>query len=768
MGMDGPAYRETVRRAREHIERGTAEDLKTAEEELGRLRRIFPKQMEYICAVVALMIARGEDGAKCRHILDHTAQEYYSFPVLADVFELKSRTFPEGTPEWRQTKFSSAFYQNGILPQEAFVQLNERKVEFLAEPSNPDLMRSLAEAYYVTRNMLAYFILMMAYCRMMEREDYDNLLVEDTGIPYPDPVCRGNFGFLLRMFTDGNSNLFLLIGTEEDTSDQQVLSRALRILGQQSILIRETSAVETVKDLNTYALHCIREARAEEEQIVLDAGKYRHADGREESAVPTIVRLLSRSTEQEAPLIVFARDNRMNGLHMQEELGGDIQRLSYCLPPQFSYGFGFAWTGDYLKYISYLYGEQVEPLLDAPASCDFSIVIPVRNSANTLRYTVETCLAIDYDGSYEIVISDNSDPDHIEVRRFIDELNDPRVRYYKTPFVLPLDKSFEYAYLHAHGAFIFSLGADDGVLPWALRYIKQAMKDYPSASFFSWRRDYFLWPGSAEVSVQRIQFFEKDVSEQYMAYPLRGEHAGIIANIKAVLYRIPLFYINSGFRHGYLREVLRKTGRIIDGGCQDIYMGAVNLLLQKECVEIQCPLTIAGMSGHSIGGASANIAYDVAGVPPAQPNVPLRARLGEYVPRGAEMAIPYIITADTFIFYMTLCRFGEFGIPMNFRPEVGYTDLADHIFLTDLRFERFWGLLLYASTLCSSFIHDQCLSFYERVCSRLEQINNPSGTVPHIKQGYSEQDKMITLDPTAFGCHNIADAARFEAQLLNL
>ena len=35
MGMDGPAYRETVRRAREHIERGTAEDLKTAEEESG-------------------------------------------------------------------------------------------------------------------------------------------------------------------------------------------------------------------------------------------------------------------------------------------------------------------------------------------------------------------------------------------------------------------------------------------------------------------------------------------------------------------------------------------------------------------------------------------------------------------------------------------------------------------------------------------------------------------------------------------------------------
>ena len=325
--MDGQTYLEIVRRARARIERGTEENLAAAERELENLRRIFPKRLEYICAAVALMIARGEDGDKCRSILDYTAQEFYPMPALADVFELKSRTFLEGSPAWRQTRFAHDFYANGVLPQDAFAHLAALKKKFLTESLDADLLRALAEEYYVTRNMTAYFILMIAYCRVTGREDYDDILIEDTGIPYPDPVYRGNFGFLLRMFTDGNSNLFLLVGTAEERSDQQVLARALDILGQQAMLVCETTATEQAENLNAYALHCIQGARADGEQIVLDVGRYRHADGREESATPAVIRLLARSTAQTAPLIVIARDDRMDELHAKDALAGDIQRL---------------------------------------------------------------------------------------------------------------------------------------------------------------------------------------------------------------------------------------------------------------------------------------------------------------------------------------------------------------------------------------------------------------------------------------------------------
>ena len=768
--MDGQTYLEIVRRARARIERGTEEDLAAAERELENLRRIFPKRLEYICAAVALMIARGEDGDKCRNILDYTAQEFYLMPALADVFELKSRTFPKGSPAWRQTRFAHDFYANGVLPQDTFAHLTALKEKFLMGSLDVDLLRALAEEYYVTRNMTAYFILMIAYCRVMGREDYDDILIEDTGIPYPEPIYRGNFGFLLRMFTDENSNLFLLIGTTEDCFDQQILARALGILGQQAMLVCETTVTERTEDLNAYALHCIQGARADGEQIVLDVGRYRHADGREESATPAVIRLLAKSTVQKAPLIVIARDNRMDELHAKVALAGDIQRLSYCLPPQFSYGFSFAWAGDYLTYISYFYGESIEPLLNAPATCDFSIVIPARNSADTLRYTLETCLAIDYDGSYEIVLSDNSDEGSSEVRRLVEELNDSRIRYYKTPFMLEIDKSFEYAYLHARGAFTFSLGADDGVLPWALKYIRQAMEDYPSATVFSWRKEFYTWPGFMPEGqdVHILQCFDSGQREQYVAYSLRSDHTNIISKIKSCLYRLPLLYVNAGFRRGYLREVLRRTGRLINGRSQDIYMGAVNLFLQEECIEIQCPLAITAMSGHSLGATARNLTFDIDQIPSTVRHIPQCKRQGEYVPRGAEMAIPYILTADTFIFYMSVCQLRELGISMDFCPEQSYTELSHHILLADLHFERYWGLLLHGSTRCAPYVHDQCLRFYEKLCEQPERIDDPRVNVPWIQKGYSKQENAIRLNPVAFGCKNVADVAQLEARILNL
>ena len=62
-----------------------------------------------------------------------------------------------------------------------------------------------------------------------------------------------------------------------------------------------------------------------------------------------------------------------------------------------------------LEKLRRVFPRILEALLDALPVCDFSIVIPVRNAVDTLRHTLQTCLAQDYTGSYEIVLSDNSD-----------------------------------------------------------------------------------------------------------------------------------------------------------------------------------------------------------------------------------------------------------------------------------------------------------------------------------------------------------------------
>ena len=56
----------------------------------------------------------------------------------------------------------------------------------------------------------------------------------------------------------------------------------------------------------------------------------------------------------------------------------------------------------------------------------FSVVIPTRQRANTLRHTLQTCLASDFD-DYEIVVCDNcSSP---ETRQVVEEAASRRVVY---------------------------------------------------------------------------------------------------------------------------------------------------------------------------------------------------------------------------------------------------------------------------------------------------------------------------------------------------
>jgi glycosyltransferase involved in cell wall biosynthesis len=154
-----------------------------------------------------------------------------------------------------------------------------------------------------------------------------------------------------------------------------------------------------------------------------------------------------------------------------------------------------SWYGDYLSYISKIYGQDCHAMVDESPSKRFSIVIPARNSSDTLRYTLQTCLEQRYTGDYEIIVSDNSTGHNAAVYELCQELNNPRIVYLKTPRDLPLAKSFEYAYLHAKGEYIFAIGSDDGLLPWALEILDGIAQQYPDEEIIQWTRAFYAWSG---------------------------------------------------------------------------------------------------------------------------------------------------------------------------------------------------------------------------------------------------------------------------------
>jgi glycosyltransferase involved in cell wall biosynthesis len=72
----------------------------------------------------------------------------------------------------------------------------------------------------------------------------------------------------------------------------------------------------------------------------------------------------------------------------------------------------------------------------------FSVVIPTYNRANLLKYGIQTVLEQKF-GDFEIVVSDNCSSDNTE--EIVKNLNDPRIKYFKTEKNIPMLENWRYA-----------------------------------------------------------------------------------------------------------------------------------------------------------------------------------------------------------------------------------------------------------------------------------------------------------------------------------
>lgn len=262
--------------------------------------------------------------------------------------------------------------------------------------------------------------------------------------------------------------------------------------------------------------------------------------------------------------------------------------------------------GNYLYTAKYLYHVDIPKRMAEKPKVKVSIVIPTKNCSYTLKSTLETCLNQDYE-DYEIVVSDNSDETYRDTYELVQSFNNPKIKYYRTPYALPLGKSFEYAYLLAQGEFIFSIGSDDGVFPYTVSHIAKLLERYPEENLLLWQRITYIWPELKATGQADNLLFPNKLEKA--SYPVETEwmfeqimdHANRGMN---VIYSAPLLYINSGMRRRHILEVIRLTGKFLEGSSQDIYTGILNLAMYDHVIYEELPLAISGMSDRSIGAES--------------------------------------------------------------------------------------------------------------------------------------------------------------------
>lgn len=534
-------------------------------------------------------------------------------------------------------------------------RFQQKKLDFINHPESTEIAGQLLDYYFIFNDKIL-FCLLISY---MQNKGMAFPVRREWFLDFP------NKGYLTENLETNAEVPFIVVEEEVfDGLDEKIISFILKELSKKVYYIKAPMVFEVdhVIDIeDTVAASMDTMEISEGIYTIYPAAViYKEedlGDNREYLLNHIIQNDLKRQTA-----VILARGTLMDNLCRQPILKKNLERLSGLISPPLESQMVFGWAGEYLSYISQIHDTDAARLLARPTECSYSIIVPARNSASTLRYTLMSCLNQRYQGDYEIVLSDNSTPGNTEVYQLYKELNDPRIKYYRTPREYNLSRSFEFAFLHARGEFLLSLGSDDALLPWTLEALDELRKSYPDEDVIQWERGFYAWPGFN--GGQQHQFviprnYQKGCfSPEYLS---RQFYFGSIFSNSDQMYLLPNLYLNSGCRRDYLKSILAKTGRLFDGICQDIYMGVVNAAINDKILNIRYPLTIAGMSGGSMG-AKANMIYELKEEESAFLNdLKKTANIGAYSASPYERLMPEV-TTDKSSLYNCILRMIARGV----------------------------------------------------------------------------------------------------------
>lgn len=425
-----------------------------------------------------------------------------------------------------------------------------------------------------------------------------------------------NIGYFYEQLICDKNKIFVLIADSyNDYITYTTLAKALTLLGKQVKLIAQLVSIDVEQPIllsDTVEISLDNVENIDGYELIHPVEILYNKDSIGNNTALLIDNIL-KSTKDEYANLITTRDI-FEFLSDTSELNMRIQ----CLSPYKGYTFSnfltYGYIGKYSSYINRIYNVNYIEELSKKSDCEFSIVIPARNSAYTLQYTLQTCLEQRgmTDKDYEIIISDNSLGNYNEIHNLVQTLNDTKIKYFHTPRNLPLNRSFEFAFSKARGEMIIPIGSDDGILPWGLETLRNCMVDYQHDDVFAWHRGFFQWSKSNSNQAGKLVIprFYKKRKYNIDRYNCIKALSTLLNNTQSLMYTVPTLYINSGFKRRYLNKIINKTGRLWDGYTQDIYMSIVNLLINEGYVFMEYPLTIAGMSDNSLGSKAVKLKSD--------------------------------------------------------------------------------------------------------------------------------------------------------------
>lgn len=234
----------------------------------------------------------------------------------------------------------------------------------------------------------------------------------------------------------------------------------------------------------------------------------------------------------------------------------------------------------------------------------FSIIIPIKNRASTLKYTLKSCINQKYFDDYEVVVSDNCSDDNI--LEVINEANSDKIRYIRTERHLLLNENFNFGVDNAKGEYLIILGSDDGISTYALYYLDKII-NITNEKIIAWRTLDYFWP-ECLVNSNKIHMYSfKDINKLEIAEKVNEKFAK-----RQFVEGLPSLYCCATIHRDIIDKVKKETGRHVhDSAIADTYSALVCAHAAKKFIRVKLYATIYAESkfGTQIDSINKNIKY---------------------------------------------------------------------------------------------------------------------------------------------------------------
>jgi glycosyltransferase involved in cell wall biosynthesis len=222
-----------------------------------------------------------------------------------------------------------------------------------------------------------------------------------------------------------------------------------------------------------------------------------------------------------------------------------------------------------------------------------SVIIPTRERAETLRYTLSTALE-QTSPHLEVIVSDNFSQD--DTAQVVRSFSDPRVQLINPGQRLPMCDHWDFALRHAAGDYVMFIGDDDAILPGALDRLEASILR-TRGLVYCWPRPVYNWPMDGKPA----RVIDLPPTTQPSEIDLEKLARLVVTMGGWKCHRLPCMY-HSAVARRIPDSIRERTGRVFHSTQPDVFMAMAVPVFAKTATNIGYYVTVAGQSEKSNSG----------------------------------------------------------------------------------------------------------------------------------------------------------------------